>query len=138
MEADILRDVTATRAPQNRPSYRYSHLRSHLRGALAAALLLGLVPGLVLTGGPALADVPVGWTEPDDISLLGGLSVFVFIPVAAIIVISLLAAAPGIIKGEGILGPQPTENQWLGGPGETPQLESTDSDQPTGGASGSW
>ncbi len=106
---------------------------------MALGLPIGLLPALVLTGGPALADVPNGWTEPGGISLLTGLTVFVLIPLACILAIALLAAAPGIIKGEGILGPQPTQNQWLGGPRATHELESgNSSDRSTGGASGNW
>ena len=92
----------------------------------------------VLTG-PALADVPEGWSDPAEMSW-GHLLVLIFaIPVALAIVISLLAALPGLVKGEGITGGH-AGGQWLGGPRKgTAELAAPDSEtSEAGGASARW
>jgi hypothetical protein len=92
----------------------------------------------VLTASPALADVPSGWPDPDEVSLLEGLLVYVFAPLALILLITLAAITPSLVRGERA-GEGPAGDQWhlrrRGGPDE---LESGTSDRSTGGASGTW
>jgi hypothetical protein len=88
--------------------------------------------------GPAAADVPAGWAET-DISWGHLLVVILAIPVGLALVISLLAALPGLVKGQGI-GTGHSGGQWLGGPRQgTSELAGPDSERSeAGGASARW
>jgi hypothetical protein len=92
----------------------------------------------VLTASPALADVPSGWPDPDEVSLLEGLLVYVFAPLALVLLITLAVITPSLVRGERA-SEGPAEDQWFGGRrGGPDELESGTSDRSTGGASGSW
>jgi hypothetical protein len=102
------------------------------------AAALGLALGLVLTASPALADVPSGWPDPDDIPLLEGLLVYVFAPLALILFITLAVVTPSLVKGERA-SDVPADDLWFGGRrGGPDELESGSSEHTTGGASGRW
>jgi len=100
-------------------------------GSFAAA-------SVVLTG-PALADVPEGWAPETHMSWGHLLLVVLVIPVALALVISLLVALPGLIKGEGVTGGH-AGGQWLGGPRKgTSELAGPDTEtSEAGGASARW
>jgi hypothetical protein len=99
---------------------------------------VGLAVGVVLAASPATADVPSGWPDPDDISLLEGLLVYVFAPLGLILFITLAVVTPSLVKGERATE-GPVGDQWFGGRRGGPnELESGTSDRTTGGASGSW
>ena len=53
--------------------------------------------------GPASAAVPSGWSNPSDVNPLHLLSLILFIPVGAAVVISFLVLLPGVLRGEGLL-----------------------------------
>ncbi len=92
-------------------------------------------------GGPASADVPEFWSDPDAVDPWHAVLVFVGIPVALFVVITLLVVVPGIVKGERFTpGGQATADQWFGGPRSgTQELPAPDSDDSkAGGASGRW
>ncbi len=79
-----------------------------LRVALrAAAATVAAAP--LLTAAPALADVPVGWSDPDPVSILDFLWIFVGAPLVLFVIIGFIAYVPALIKGEKLSGgPMPT------------------------------
>jgi len=79
-----------------------------LRVALrAAAATVAAAP--LLTAAPALADVPVGWSDPDPVSILDFLWIFVGAPLVLFVIIGFVAYVPALIKGEKLSGgPMPT------------------------------
>lgn len=104
------------------------------------ALTVGsFVAASVALAGPALADVPEGWSDPDPMSWGHLLLLILVIPIGLAIVISLLAALPGLVKGEGLTGGH-AGGQWLGGPRKgTAELAGPDSKtSEAGGASARW
>ena len=102
------------------------------RAALVAAV--GIAVSAVVAG-PAAADVPTGWSDPDDMSVGHLLLLIAGIPALMAIVISVLVVLPGLLKGEGLTGGQPTE--WVGGPRKgTSELAAPDDEtSAAGGAS---
>jgi len=100
----------------------------------------------VITSPTALAavlplDVPVGWSDPDDVDMMHALLVLAVIPVLLFIAITVAVYLPSLIRGERIApGQPPVSNQWLGGPRTgTAELEGpTSEDADAGGASGRW
>jgi hypothetical protein len=92
----------------------------------------------VLTG-PALADVPQGWAPETHMSWGHLLLLILVIPVGLALVISLLVALPGLLRGEGVSGGH-AEGQWLGGPrkGTSELAEPDDETSEAGGASARW
>ena len=100
---------------------------------MAAALPL-------LLAAPAHAEVPEGWSEPDDVSLLQLLTVILGIPAVIFVVIVGAVLLPALARGEKLVPSTATPDQWFGGPGR-PAGELDDKPRelgPTGGASGSW
>lgn len=89
-------------------------------------------------------DVPVGWSDPEDVDTLQALLLLGGVPLLLFVGITLAVYVPALVRGESIApGAPAVENQWLGGPrtsageltgpnaGETP-------DPDAGGASGRW
>ena len=106
-----------------------------------ASTALGLVAASVALAGPASADVPEFWPEPDDVDPLHALLLLGGVPLLLFVVITFLVYAPSVVRGERIApGHQVPENQWLGGPrksaGELAGPDTDDSE--AGGASGRW
>lgn len=98
----------------------------------AAALPLALA-------GPAAADVPEGWSDPPEVSLVQLLLVVAAIPLALALVISLAVYAPAMRRGERLTPGAGARDEWFGGPRrDTAELENPRPDDSTGGASGSW
>lgn len=86
-------------------------------------------------------DVPVGWSQPDDVNMVHALLLLVGVPLLLFILITVAVYLPSIIRGERIApGQPPVENQWLGGPRTgTAELKGPESeDAEAGGASGRW
>lgn len=102
--------------------------------------------GAVTTAASALAfvvplDVPVGWSQPDDVNMVHALLLLVGVPLLLFLLITVAVYLPSIIRGERIApGQPPVENQWLGGPRTgTAELKGPESeDAEAGGASGRW
>jgi hypothetical protein len=113
--------------------------------------VLALVPAVVVTGagGAAFAAEPTTWTEDTTVSPWHAILVYVIIPVALFVVITLLVMLPSASKahdyhpGEAWRG----EPEWFGGP--SGGVQSLDAGAPAtagsdragsgrGGASGSW
>jgi hypothetical protein len=96
---------------------------------------------LVATAGPAGADVPEGWSDPEPVDPWHALLVLGGIPLLIFLVITALVVIPGIVKGERFTpGGQATQDQWFGGPRRgTAQLPAPDGEESqAGGASGRW
>ena len=91
-------------------------------------------------------DVPVGWSDPDDVDMLQAVLLLGGVPLLLFVGITLAVYVPSLVRGEPIAPGAPTvENQWLGGPrtsaGELtgPDSAATDHhDHDSGGASGRW
>ena len=106
------------------------------------AVLLLATATSVLLATPAGAEVPEGWSDPPEVSLLQLLVVVAGIPLVLALLISLAVLLPGLARGEKLLPSTDTPDRWFGGPRESAgELESRESRRevgPTGGASGRW
>lgn len=115
------------------------------------ALVVGSATILLLAyAGPAAADIPDGWSNPEPVPVLHFLLLFVGIPLLITLGIVLAIYVPGVVRGESVApAGARTDNQWFGGRRDTAQLESasTSPDEPegetgrhrdTGGAGGTW
>ena len=123
--ADILLSVTTT-------------LESLARRTIV--VLAAAAAAVLATAGPASAEVPEGWSDPDEVSVLHAVLVLGGIPLLLFVVISLLVYIPSMVRGERG-GPGATrENQWFGGPRQgTAELAAPDTEESkAGGASGRW
>jgi hypothetical protein len=86
-------------------------------------------------------DVPIGWSDPDDVNMVNALLVLGGIPLLLLIAIAVAVYVPSLVRGERIApGQPPVSNQWLGGPRTgIAELEGAGSDNAdAGGASGRW
>ena len=110
---------------------------------------MGSATLLVLAyAGPAAADIPLGWSDPEPVPVLRDLMVFIGIPLLITAVIFAAIYLPGIIRGESVApAGTHTDDQWFGGRRATAELEpsaagreadETESARDTGGASGTW
>lgn len=111
----------------------------------SGALLLAAALPLLLAG-PASAEVPEGWSDPEEVSVLQLLVVTLGIPAVLFLLIAAAVLVPALAKGEKLLPNNGTPDQWFGGPGRpTGELGSgsaaaggTREIGRTGGASGTW
>jgi hypothetical protein len=106
-----------------------------------AALVVGSATILVLAyAGPASADIPDGWSDPNPVPVLHFLLLFVGIPVLITVGILLAIYLPGVVRGESVApAGARASDQWLGGRRDSvKELESADRDAGTGGAGGTW
>ena len=91
-------------------------------------------------------DVPVGWSEPEDVDMVQTVLLLGGVPLLLFVGITLAVYVPSLVRGERVApGAPAVENQWLGGPrtaaGELtgPGAETADRHDPdAGGASGRW
>jgi hypothetical protein len=112
---------------------------AHLVRRTSVVLVTGAV--VVAAAGPAGADVPEGWSDPEPVSALHALLVLAGIPILLFVLITLAVVVPGLVKGERFTpGGQATEDQWFGGPRKgTAELSAPDTEESkAGGASGRW
>jgi hypothetical protein len=90
----------------------------------------------------ASADVPEGWSNPDDVSFMHALLVLGGIPLACIVLLALAVYLPSVVRGESLApAGARAEDEWFGGRRDAEKaLESrtSGSTDDTGGASGSW
>lgn len=102
-------------------------------------LLAGATVAVVLlTAGPARADVPEGWSDPEPVGLLDFLWVLVGVPLGLFVVVAVLAWLPGLLSGERIGASAAPENAWFGGAPDGPAELSAAEGADTGGASARW
>ncbi|KRF07684.1 hypothetical protein ASG88_02355 [Nocardioides sp. Soil777] len=105
-----------------------------LTSAAAAAVVVALT-GLAV---PASADVPEGWSNPDDVDMLYALLLLGGVPLLLFAGIAVLTYLPALIRGEK-LAPGAADDQWFGGPRQgAKELESGVQAEETGGARGTW
>ncbi|HEU4515640.1 MAG TPA: hypothetical protein VFR87_21225 [Nocardioidaceae bacterium] len=114
-------------------------VRRSLRAlALTPALLLPLVAA------PALAAPPQTWPDPEPVSALDYLMVLLIIPLGLVLLITLLAYVPAMVKGEKYKPGRSwrNENEWFGGPkdgleaADKAEVPATETER--GGASARW
>lgn len=104
-------------------------------------ILLGTTAALLALAGPASADVPEGWSDPDEVDVLHALLVLGLVPLLIGLAIAALVYLPALVRGERVApGAPAVENQWLGGPRKgTAELAGPDTaDSEAGGASARW
>lgn len=79
---------------------------------------LGTFCVVLLGSGVASADAPSSWEDTPPVSGLHALTILFLIPLALLLVISLLAALPSLIKGDSYRSGQPwlSQPEWFGGP----------------------
>lgn len=128
--ADILLNVTSTTLTRVRRS----------------AVLTTATGLTMLVAGPASAEVPEGWSDPQQVPMLEALLILAGIPLLLIVLISAAVYLPAMVRGERVApGAAPVTDQWFGGPrGGARELESgsgrreTAAESETGGAGGRW
>ena len=83
--------------------------------------------------GAASADVPEGWSDPDDVYFLHALLVLVGIPLAGDRAAGAGVYVPSIVRGESVApAGARADDEWFGGRGDTTKaLESGKSRTPT-------
>lgn len=102
------------------------------------ALVLTAAALPVLAAGPAVAEVPEGWSNPDDVGILQLLLVIGGIPLGLAILIGLAVYLPAMARGENVKPGGETADEWFGGPRSGPaEIESRETTT-TGGGSGQW
>lgn len=74
-----------------------------------SAALSAVVTTSVALAGPASAGVPTGWGEGDPMTVLGLLTVILFIPLLIALIISLVVLLPGVLRGEGLIPKAPVD-----------------------------
>lgn len=109
--------------------------------ARRAGVLLVALAAPLLAAGPAAAEVPEGWSEPEPVSTLEALLILGGIPLGLSVLILLAVYLPALARGERVAPGAPAmDNQWIGGPrkttGELAAPDTEDSD--AGGASARW
>lgn len=117
-----------------------THTSTLLRRTLRA-WTIAFVAGATLLAAPALADVPEGWSNPDDVDALHALLLLGGVPVVLFFAITLLVLVPALVRGEKLIPSAPAvDDQWFGGPRQgVKEIESGDeAPRETGGARGSW
>lgn len=121
---------------QTRPQTR----RSGTAGRRAVRALAPAVAMLtLLVAAPAaVADVPEGWSQPDDVTAWQFLLVLLVLPLAAVAVIAFLVYLPALVRGEKVTPGAEVEDQWIGGPRKDKAELAGGQSQETGGASGRW
>lgn len=104
---------------------------------LASAAAASVVVSVTTLAAPAHADVPEGWSNPEDVDLLYALLLLAGVPLLLFVVIAVLTYLPALVRGEKI-APGAADDQWFGGPRQgAKELESAPAEE-TGGARGSW
>jgi hypothetical protein len=103
------------------------------------ALVLAAAAVPLLAASPAVAEVPEGWSDPDDVGFLQLMLVIGAIPFVLAALIALAVYLPAMARGENVRpGGGEVADEWFGGPRSGPtELETHDAGR-TGGGSGSW
>ena len=110
--------------------------------ARRSAVVLGAAALAVLAlAGPAAADVPQGWSDPEPVPALPALLLLAGVPILLFVVIAVAVLLPGVRRGERLTpGAVAHEDQWFGGPrAGTSELAAPDTEHSeAGGASARW
>lgn len=116
-------------------------LRRAARTATTAAILGGVAVSGVVLASPAQANVPEGWSNPDDVDTVHALTLLVGVPLALFVIIGLLVYLPSMARGQrGADGVSGRDAEWFGGPRKSnDELAAPDTEESqAGGASGKW
>ena len=99
-----------------------------------------MVAAAALLSSPAYADVPRGWSEPEDVAMRTVLWMLVGIPAGLFLLITLLVYVPSLIRGEKTAPAGAIDTEWFGGPVKGPdELPAPDdATSKAGGARGRW
>lgn len=131
-------DILALVTPKT-PSKSHVHpLTAPLRSALRVTVPLSSLLAVVVLAPTALAEIPEGWSDPDDVSILQFLLVLFVLPLTAALVIALLVYAPALIRGEKVTPGSAVEDRWIGGPRTDKGELAAKQTEETGGASARW
>lgn len=106
-----------------------------------AGLTTALFGTVLLLASPASANVPEGWSNPDDVDPLMFMAYMFGIPALLALVIILAVIAPGLARGDKFTHSNSAPDaEWFGGPRNgTEELPAPDNaDSKAGGASGRW
>lgn len=102
------------------------------------AAVLALALSLPLLAGPAGAEVPEGWSDPDEVGFLQLMIPVLAVPVGIALLVAAAVYLPPLARGERLTPGTRPADEWFGGPrGGTAELESRET-RATGGGSGSW
>lgn len=130
---DILHSVT--------PQPRSQTLARRVARLATTGSAVAFVVTTTVLGGPATADVPEGWSNPDDVDPLHALLLLAGLPLLIFVVITLAVYLPAMIRGEKLTpGPAEQPTTWFGGPreGSRELAEPDDETSAAGGARGRW
>ncbi|GAB2881890.1 hypothetical protein [Nocardioides pacificus] len=110
------------------------------RRAARAVVVTAATTGLLLTATPALADVPVGWSEPDEVNTLDALVVIVGAPLLLALLITFLVLLPSLARGNKSAPGSQGRDEWFGGPrkGTAELATPDDAESQAGGARAGW
>lgn len=108
-----------------------------------SALLLVATAVPLLAASPAGAEVPEGWSNPEEVGFLHVMLYVAALPLGLALLIALAVYLPALARGEKVAPGAQQQDEWFGGPRTGPaELESGSADSErssrTGGGSGSW
>jgi uncharacterized membrane protein YgcG len=90
------------------------------RAARRTVRALAVLPAVVVTGvtGTAYADAPATWENSPNVTFFHGLLIYLLVPLALFVIITLLAYLPSMRQGSGYQPGQTwrSEPEWFGGP----------------------
>jgi hypothetical protein len=101
-------------------------------------LLLAAAAVPVLVASPAGAEVPEGWSNPDEVGFLQLLVIVAGIPLGIAVLIALAVYLPALARGEKVAPGAQVQDEWFGGPRREPAEIEAGEARSTGGGSGSW
>lgn len=112
-----------------------------MRTAARGAALTSTGLATVLLAPPVSADVPEGWSNPEEVDMLQALLVLAGVPLLLFVLITLAVYLPAMIRGERLTPDhgQP-DSVWFGGPrdGSRELAGPDDATSEAGGARGRW
>ncbi len=108
-----------------------------------SALLLVATAVPLLSASPASAEIPEGWSDPDEVGFLHLMLYVAALPIGLALLIALAVYLPALARGEKVAPGAQQQDAWFGGPRTGPaELESgadaSGRDTRTGGGSASW
>jgi hypothetical protein len=116
-------------------------VRRALRAAARGAALTSAGLAVLVVAAPATADVPEGWSNPEEVDVLQALLVLAGIPLLLFVLITLAVYLPAMIRGERLTPDHGRpDSVWFGGPrdGSRELAGPDDSTSEAGGARGRW
>lgn len=110
------------------------------RRAARAVVVTVATTGLLLTGSPALADVPERWSNPEDVNTLDALGIIVGAPLLLALVITFLVMLPSLAHGNKRAPGAHSADEWFGGPrkGTAERADPDNAESQAGGARARW